>query len=162
MKTFTIWVDSREQKTDKAKIRYKQFGCPYKREKLDFGDYGAVVYLPDGKQYLIPVKVERKMNLSEICGNFTHERERFTREFERAKNAGEKIILLIENSSWEMIYSHKYRSQMSPAALVASLAAWLARYNCQVIMCKSETSGKLIRDILYREAKEAVERLVDE
>ena len=162
MKTFTIQIDSREQPTERAKLRYKQFGCPYRREKLDFGDYGAVVYLPGGKPYQIPAKVERKMNWSEICGNFTHERDRFVREFERAKEAGEKIILLIENATLESAYAGKYRSQMRPQALVASLFTWLARYDCQLILVKSELSGRVIHDILYREAREALERMVDE
>ena len=162
MKTFTVIIDSREQETERARIRYRQFGCPYRREKLDFGDYGATLYFPDGKQRIIPTKIERKMNLTEICGNFTQERERFTREFERAKEAQEKIVILIENASWEAVYAGKYRSQMHPNALAASMLAWLARYDCQMVMCKSETSGKLIHDILWREARELLERLVDE
>ena len=162
MKTFTILTDSREQQTDRSKIRYRQFGCPYKREKLNFGDYGAVVYLPDGKPFEVPVKIERKMNWSEICGNFTHERDRFVREFERAKEAGEKIVILVENASLETAYAGKYRSQMRPQALVASLFTWMARYNCQIILVKSELSGRVIKDILYREAREALERMVDE
>ena len=162
MKTFTICVDSREQPTERSKIRYRQFSCPYRQEKLNFGDYGAVVYLPDGKKFQIPVKIERKMNLTEICNNFTHERDRFTREFERAKEAGEKIVLLIEGASWEAAYGGKYRSQMRPQSLIASLMAWLARYDCQIIMCKSELSGRVIKDLLYREAREALERMADE
>lgn len=162
MKTFTLLCDSREQPTERSKLRYRQFGCPYKREKLDFGDYGAVVYLPNGNPYQIPVKIERKMNWTEICGNFTHERDRFVREFERAKEAGEKIVLLVENSTLETAYAGKYRSQMHPQALVASLFTWLARYDCQLILVKSELSGRVIHDILYREAREALERMADE
>lgn len=164
MKTFTIWIDTREQDTERSKIRYRQFECPYERRKLDFGDYSAVVYLPDGEEYSLADKcvVERKLGYSELCVCFTHDRDRFVREFERAKEAGAKTYILLENSSWEMAYSHKYRSQMHPKALIASMTAWLARYNCQLIMCKSETSGRLIKDILYREAREAVERMVDE
>lgn len=161
MKTFTILTDTREQPTERAKLRYKQFGCPYKRQKLDFGDYGAAIYL-NGKELIVPAKIERKMNLTEICGNFTQERARFTREFERAAEAKEKIIILVENSSWEMAYAGQYRSHMHPNSLIASMLAWLARYNCQIIMCKSETSGRIIKDILFREAREMLERMVDE
>lgn len=164
MRTFTIWVDTREQPTERAKIRYRQFGCPYKRQKLDFGDYSAVLYLPDGKELSLADKrvVERKLGYTELCACFTHERDRFTREFERAKEAGAKTYLLLENSSWEMAYAGKYRSKMHPQSLIASMLAWLARYDCQIIMCKAETSGKLIHDILYREAKEILMGMVDE
>ena len=48
---------------------------------------------------------------------------------------------------------------MKPVALVASMTAWLARYNCQLIMCKEETSGKLIKDLLYREMKEYLQQI---
>ena len=47
---------------------------------------------------------------------------------------------------------------MNAKALTASLLAFLARYDCQVVLCKEETTGKLIRDILYREIKERLER----
>lgn len=162
MKTFTVTVDTRERPTEHSKIRYRQFGCPYKRKKLDFGDYGAVVYLPDGTEYEVPTKIERKQGWTELCGNFTHERERFAREFNRAKNAGQKVILLVENSTLENAYAGKYRSQMRPQSLVASLFTWLARYDCQLILVKSELAGRVIRDLLYREAREALERMADE
>ena len=164
MKTFTILIDTREQVTERSKLRYKQFGCPHKRQKLDYGDYSAVLYLPDGKELSLEnvAVCERKMNTDELCNCFTHDRERFIKEFERAKEAGAKTYLLLENSSWEIAYAGKYRSQMHPNSLIASMTAWLVRYNCQIIMCKSETSGKLIYDILHREARELLERMVDE
>lgn len=164
MRTFTIWVDTREQPTERAMIRYRQFGCPYDRHKLDFGDYSAVLFLPDGKQLSLADKVvvERKLGYQELCACYTHERGRFEREFERAKSLGAKTYLLLENSTWEMAYSGKYRSKMLPQSLIASMLAWLARYNCQIIMCRSETSGKLIHDILYREAREILMGMVNE
>lgn len=164
MKTFTIQIDTREQPTERAKLRYRQFGCPYRREKLDFGDYSAVLFLPDGEQLSLAntAVIERKLGYAELCACYTHERERFTREFERAREANAKIYLLLENSTWEMAYAGKYRSKMHPNSLISSMLAWLARYNCQMIMCRSETSGKLIHDILYREARELLERMVDE
>ena len=156
LKTMCILVDSREQATEQSKRRYADFGVPFERGKLDFGDYSAVFTLPDGAEFSLKDKavVERKMSLTECCGCFTHDRPRFTREFERAKQAGARTYLLIEEASWEKAYNGKYRSQMKPQALVASMLAWLARYDCQIIMCKSELSGRIIHDILYREAKE--------
>ena len=156
LKTMKICVDSREQATKQSERRYADFGVPWERCKLNFGDYSAVFTLPDGAEFSLKDKavVERKMSLTECCGCFTHDRPRFTREFERAKQAGARTYLLLEESSWEKAYNGKYRSQMKPQALVASMLAWLARYDCQIIMCKSELSGRIIHDILYREAKE--------
>jgi ERCC4-type nuclease len=156
LKTMVITVDSRERPTEQAKRRYSEFGCPWEQHKLNFGDYSCAVKLPNGetKSFENDFCVERKLGLQEVCTCFTYERDRFTREFERAKAVNAKIVLLIEEASWEKAYNGKYRSQMKPQALVASMLAWLARYDCQIIMCRAETSGRLIKDILYREAKE--------
>lgn len=158
-----VLVDTREQDTPRLRARLQEMNCPYERQKLDFGDYSAKFPLPNGEWFTLADKVvvERKMSLDELCNCYCKERARFEREFGRAKEAGAKIYLLIENASWEKAYKGDYRSQMASTAFVASLCAWLARYNCQLIMCKPETSGKLIRDLLYREGKERLEVIPD-
>lgn len=156
LKTLTVLVDTREQPTPRLKKRIKDMGVPAVRRKLDFGDYSAKATLPDGKEYSLEksVCIERKMDIDELCGCFCKDRARFTREFERAKKAGAKTYLLVEGASWEKIIRHNYMSLMSPNALVASITAWMARYNCIIIFCTPDISGKLIKDILYREMKE--------
>ena len=163
LKTMRILVDTREQKTDRAERRYASFGCRWHREKLDFGDYSAEVTLPNGEIFSLSslVCIERKFGIDELAHCYCQDRKRFEREFERAKQAGAKVYLLIENGSWEDVYGGKYRSRMSPEALAASIQAWLARYNCQLMFCKEETSGRLIRDVLYRELKERLSKLED-
>lgn len=163
LKTMHIIADTREQDTNRARRRYAAFGCPVDRAKLDFGDYSALFYLPDNKVFTLADKasVERKMNLDELCMCFCQARKRFTREFERANAAGARIYLLVEGASWEDAYAGKYRSQMSPEALVASMTAWMARYDCHIIMCDEETTGRLIRDILYREGKERLMKMAE-
>lgn len=154
--SLVILLDTREQDTDRLRARLMQTGLPYERKKLDFGDYSAKVLLPcgDWHEFAGEFSIERKMSLDELCQCYTRDRPRFEREFERARSAGAKIYLLVENASWEMIYAGKYCSHMASPALVASVLAWLARYDCQIVFCKAETSGYLIRDIIYREAKE--------
>jgi len=131
------------------------------REKLDAGDYSAKVPMPNDTYYYVPAAIERKMSATELAGCYCQSRKRFTAEFERAKASGTKLYMLVEGENWESIYAGHYRSKMDPKALVASILAWLARYDCQLIFCESRTTGKLIRDILYREAKEALTRMVD-
>lgn len=157
----TVLVDTREQPTIRAKKRLESMNLPYERKKLDFGDYSAKCTLPDDREvdFSASLAVERKMNIDEICNCFCHERKRFVNEFERAKESGAKMYILIENADWEKIYNGRYRSRMSEKALSASLLAFLARYDCQVLFCKAETTGKLIRDIIYREIKERLERI---
>ena len=153
-------VDSREQGTSRLRARLKQMNCPNERMKLDFGDYSAKFPLPNGEWFSLADKVviERKMHIDELCNCYCQSRQRFINEFTRAAEAGAKTYLLVEDTSWEQVYNGKYRSQMRQTALVASILAWSARYNCIPIFCRAETSGKLIKDILYREAKERMER----
>ena len=161
LRSITVLVDTREQKTPSLRRRLQETGFPFARRKLDFGDYSAAVLLPNGKEkdFSSAFAVERKMSLDELCQCYCQGRGRFTREFERAKKAGAKIYLLIENGSFEKILSGRYRSRMHPKALLSSLFAWLARYDCQILFCRAEHSGKIIREILYREVKERLEAM---
>ncbi len=148
----TILVDSREQPTEAFKRRVKQFPR-WRRGKLDAGDYGCELNV-GGELIRLPVAIERKMSLDELCQCFGKERGRFEREFERAREAGTKMYLLVENADWEKIYSGDYRSLMKPKALLESLLAWSVRYGVSFLFCKSDTSGRLIYDVLHREAME--------
>ncbi len=155
LETFTIIVDTREQDTPQARQRYKFFNAPYVRQKLNFGDYSAFVC--QGSEIVSlenKCVIERKYDLSELAMCYCQGRERFTAEFERAKECGAKIYLLVENGNFESIYLSQYRSQMSSKAFLASITTWLARYNCQLIFCEKWTSPHLIKDILHREMKE--------
>lgn len=151
-----ICVDSREHPTAEAKKRWESFGVPYRIQALKSGDYTSEFLLPNGETFSLEnhAVIERKLGLSEICGNFCQNRARFIREFERIKEAGAKAYVVVEGASWEAIYNHRYNSKMAPQALVASLTAWMARYNAHIIFCRAETFPRLCREILYREAKE--------
>ena len=158
LRSFTILVDTREQDTPQMRKRLGDMSCPWERRKLDFGDYSARCAALDLSGL---VCVERKLSLDELCACYCKGRGRFEREFERAGETGAKLYLLIEGASWEKAYAGRYRSRMSPQALVASMQAWLSRYDCQLLFCEEETSGKLIRDLLYREMKERLEGMPD-
>lgn len=162
--SLSIIVDTREQPSPRAKKRYQTFGVPHIRKKLEYGDYTYNFKFPDGRDlwsgsdHITPrVAIERKMNLEELSGCLTHSRKRFGAEFERAKAAGAKVYLLVEDASWEKLLAGRYATKFHPAAFFASLTAWMARYNTQIIFCKNEVSGKIIKEILYRELKEALE-----
>ena len=162
LKGMVVLVDTREQDTARLRVRLKDMKCEYERCKLDFGDYSAKIPI-NGEWHTLNIAVERKMDLSELAQCYCNGRKRFEREFERAQTAGAKIYLLIENATWEDAYSGNYRSKMNPQSLIASILAWLSRYRCQVIFCRQRTSGRLIYDILYREAREYLERtMLDE
>ena len=100
------------------------------------------------------IVVERKHNLDEICGNFTIERERFEREFLRAKAYGTKVVLIIENATWTDIFLGNYRSKVQPKSLIGSLLSWMVRYNITILFCKPEETARIIWGIFYYAAKE--------
>ena len=158
LKSMVCLVDTREQDTPAFRERISHFD-QWERHKLDAGDYSAKFLLPDSSWFFLPVAIERKYAIDELCMCYCQQRGRFEREFERALETHSKLYLLVEGGSWENVYTGKYRSQMNPKSLVGSILAWLARYNCQLMFCKKETSGQLIKDILYREGKEALLKL---
>jgi len=163
LSTFRVICDNREQKTPRAAERFKALGA-IEKGVLDYGDYCANVDISGLPLYDISARVypscviERKMGLDELASCFTHSRERFHKEFERAQNNGAKVYLLVENASWEAILMHRYKSQFRPEAFKASLVAWMTRYDITPIFCKSDVSGEIIREILFRDMREQLER----
>lgn len=160
LESMTLLVDTREKPTQKLMDRIALAGLPYERRKLNQGDYSCKCILPDGSEldFSNKVVVERKMNLDELCMCFGRERKRFEREFQRAKDVGCRVYLLVEGGSWEKAYNGKYKSLYNQKALVASIDAFRARYGMQLDFCKEETTGRIIKDILYRELKEYLQR----
>lgn len=163
LSTMSILWDTREQDTPRARRRMELVGVPVERVTLPFGDYSAKCILPNGEVYSLEklVSVERKMDLTELVRCYCQDRKRFIREFERAKDADAKIYLLVENGDLDKAYSGKYSSKTTPQSFTASIFAWLARYNCQLLFCSEYNSGKVIHDVLYRELKERLEAMPD-
>lgn len=152
-----VIVDTREQAGKQLDMRLEGLKCPFERKALKYGDYSAsYIDIKTGEKVSLENKViiERKYALSEICQNFTTNRDRFTREFERAKNDGCRVHILIEQDSYEKVYQGAYNSKLKPEALSASLHTFGARYNAHINFCRPQTSGRLIRDILYYELRE--------
>lgn len=98
--------------------------------------------------------IERKHNLDELCGNMTADRDRFEREFLRAKAHGLHIFLIVENATWTDVFLGNYRSKLSAKSLTASILSWLARFDVTLIFCKPDETPRLIYGILYYFARE--------
>lgn len=166
LKTFRIIADTREHNTNRAAARFAALGAGMERGTLDYGDYCANITLPDGRALydtsvnrIYPTCViERKQDLNELATCFTRSRGRFEREFQRATDHKAKVFLLVECASYEAIYRHNYRSRFRPKSYIASLCAWVVRYNLIPVFCEPGTSAKLIREYLYRDIKERLEK----
>lgn len=165
LRSFSVIADTREQATDKSRRRYASMGVPVERATLDFGDYTWNAVLPDGRpiwdtgnRILPSISIERKESLDELAQCFTRGRDRFQREFQRATAHGARIIMIVENASFEKLINGRYRSRFNPNAFLASVTAYTVRYNMNLLFCKEDTSGRLIKEILYRDLKERLER----
>jgi ERCC4-type nuclease len=159
-----IIVDTREQATHIASSRYEAPGVPYYRQTMNYGDYTYNVVIDGEKLHRSDMRVnglcvvERKQNLDELAACFTRGRERFEREFQRAGDYNAKVYLLVENASLDLLMAGQYRSKFRPKAFLASLMAFEVRYNITTLFCESKNSGALIREVLYRDIKERLER----
>lgn len=158
LRSMGVLADTREQVWGHVKASLEAASCPLERGKLDQGDYTAFVPMnsfpgfcdvPGVYSLQDEVVIERKANLDEIAGNFTTGRDRFEREFIRAKSKGIKVFLVVENASWADIMSHNYRSQLSPKSLMGSLLSWQAKYNVTIVFCRPEETGKILYSTLY-------------
>lgn len=144
--------DTREQKNHHIIEYFEKNNIPYIIEKLETTDYSY--YLPNYPHLNLDkqVLIEKKNSLDEICGNFTKDRDRFAREFERVDN--ELVHIIIENATWRKLFNHSYNSQLPPKSLLASLLTWNARYDCPIWFCKKDEIAILIQNIIYYNLRE--------
>lgn len=87
----TVQVDSREKGHAIQHILrdFQKAGVKWFVSKMYVGDYVSL----DNPRLVI----DRKQNLSELCGNVCREHERFRAEMVRAQEAGIKLIILCEH-----------------------------------------------------------------
>lgn len=148
----TIICDTREKDLHCEEF-FKKQKIPTITRKLDTGDYSAQI----GDMTLErDVAIERKRNLDELCGNMTADRDRFEREFLRAKAHGLKVFLIVENGTWSDVFLGNYRSKLSSKSLTGSILSWLARFDVTLIFCKPDETPKLMYGILYYYAREVL------
>ena len=151
LKKLSIICDTRENVNGHITKYFDDHHIPRITRKIDTGDYSAQLGDLSMEREIV---VERKHNLDEICGNFTTERERFEREFMRAKAYGTKVVLIVENATWTDIFLGNYRSKLSSKSLVGSLLSWMVRFNITVLFCKPEETARIMYGIFYYYAKE--------
>ncbi|MFW6015101.1 MAG: ERCC4 domain-containing protein [bacterium] len=154
LKSITVLVDTREKSNNHIIKYFDSKNMPYKSKKLDYGDYSF--YLPVNKDLGINrdmyfnnnIVIERKANLEELSNNLTHDRTQFENELIRASNS--KFVLLIENAKgYEDIINHNYNTDYKPKSFVATLHAFKARYNIEVIFIDPAYSGNYIFYAFY-------------
>ncbi|MGL5507839.1 MAG: ERCC4 domain-containing protein [Paraclostridium sp.] len=168
-------VDSREQKWDWIKEEWEKNNIDYhifkKENSMKVGDYSIAIQLEDGEviDFRDKVCVERKANLTELCNNFTEDRDsngncRIVREFIRAKENNIKLLLLIEdaegyNKALNGFFREDKPSRMNKKAFMGMLFAYKARYNFEIVWLDKKDSASYIYNYLYYEAREYLKNM---
>lgn len=149
IKDMVIMVDSREKKNQHILDYFMANGISFEVITMDTADYTFV--LPNYEELGLDgqILVERKGSINEICGNFTSERERFQREFERI---GDRTMhLVLEDVTWKKVMRGTYRSKFNPRSFVASILTFCIRYDVKAWFVGKDESPELIYNLLKYE-----------
>lgn len=140
---FFINIDSREQQN-------LTFDCPTQVTKLNFGDYSLSDEEISGRIF-----IERK-SLSDFIGTFSHDKDRFVREVERAIEKDCYLIVLVEESLDNVLkfkeLSHSYKKyKISPSFIMHNVRELIqSYYNLQFLFVKDRVeSAKMVKKILF-------------
>lgn len=156
--SIVVLVDTREKQNRHIIDYFDKNNIAYEPTTLIYGDYSF--YIPadvagENIYFHRDIVIERKASLEELSGNLAQERERFEREFLRAGNDRAKLYLMIEDmGGYSSIIGHRYNTQFTPVAFMASLKAWEARFNCNVQFIDRQYSGYYIMAIFQYSARE--------
>lgn len=155
MNSMRILVDTREKKNIHIVTALEGRKCPFKPRKLSYGDYTCEYDISGNKGVSFENKavVERKANLDELAGNITKGRERFEREFLRAKADGAKVFLMVESGSFDDIKNHCYRSALPPKSYLNTLFSWQEKYNITISFVSKKFAGDYIYGTLFMALK---------
>lgn len=150
----TIWCDSREKARAIKPIlaEFDRQGAKWFVSKLPQGDYMNM----DNPRLII----DRKRIL-ELCSNVTQDHARFTRELIRAKQYGQHIVILCENSNGieelnDVMFWKNPRLKESPMAvsgerlfrILSTMQNNTERYDVEFQFCDKKETGKRIIEIL--------------
>ena len=157
LKSIVIICDTREQKNEHIIKFLDEAGIKHVSEKLNSADYSFYLEGHSDLGMDRSVLIEKKNSLSEIAGNFTKDRGRFKREFERL--SGEHIHLVIEDATWRKVRNKSWRSAFSSSAMAASILTWQIRYTCPVWFVGVDESPLLIYNIIKYEVFEKLKNM---
>lgn len=161
-------VDSREKNWLHIADAWKENNIDYyiKDKGLKTGDYTIAVKTPNGEvvNFEDKVVVERKANITELCGNLTDNRDktnrnRFIRELERAKERGIKLIIVIEdekafNKARKGFYREDRPTKLNKKSFMGMLFTYKARYNVEIVWMDKLDIWEYIYNLLHYEARE--------
>lgn len=126
------------------------------RRKLDTGDYMTD---PPGN-----VSVDRKQNLLEVVKNVCQQHKRFSAECVRAKEAGIRLVILVEHGGkirgvdsvkdWNNPRLSTSPYAVSGARLHHIMLTYQHKYGVQWEFCDKRSTGKRIAEILAKDGEQ--------
>lgn len=157
LESMKIIIDTREKKKEHITRYLDNKKIPYTVEKLDSGDYTAMI--PANPELGIPrdiymsstLTIERKASLEELSANLTKGRAQIESEFLRARG---RMIIMIEDATYDDIINHKYNTQYNPKSFLATLKAFESRYGIETTFVSKRSAGNFIYHSLYYELRE--------
>lgn len=146
-----IFIEDSRQKKDKHALKnefWASEGDTVVRCKLPFGDYA-----------LVPaVSVDTKADIVEIAQNMcgpVAEKRRFAEEVKGAREAGCKLVFLIEDKRYRTVadlYGSKIWTHTGVTIkgdqLALAMETMAARYGCEFRFCAPEDAGRVVKEIL--------------
>ena len=153
-----LLIDTREKpKAIQGILRtIDRAGVEYERTKLLFGDY---------MDWNRPeVVIDRKQSIQELAQNCTRDHVRFRAELDRAKKAGAKLVILVEQNRYkdgdewraveditDLMYWTSPHTTIRGEKVYRVLRGWMAKYDIDVQFCDKRSTGKRILEIIYHE-----------
>lgn len=163
IKQIVILVDTREQENGHIMDYFNKKGIKWRNKALETFDYTCELLKNEelGLPYDITLEreigIERKNSLSELAGNFTHERNAFEEKWQKAKETTKNLYLMVEGGSWKDIHEGNYRSNFSGKSFYNSLISWRTKYGFDIDFVKPERSGEHIIRLLQDKLKKILE-----
>lgn len=146
-----VIVEDTRQKTNMHKLKhshFEQMGVRIIRNMLPFGDYAMTP----------TVSVDTKANMEEIASNIGSDHKRFKNECIAARDAGCKLIILVENTDgitcvdevheWinpDLVYRPR---AITGERLEKAMKTMSERYGVQFEFCKPEEAAERIIKLL--------------
>ena len=142
--SIVILIDTREKLPNHITKAFDEYGVNWERRTLKSGDYSA--YIPMNEDLGIieemnfenELCIERKMSADEISSNLSTNKERFHREFSRAEA---KILILVEDSTYEDIALGNYKSKLTPKQFLGLLHSFSLEHDSPFIFIPKSISA---------------------
>lgn len=147
----TILVDTRERdgKNDHILSYFDSKYIPWKKQKLDYGDYSFMIPaddklgIPRDLYFNDKIMIERKANLDELIGNIVKDRSRLKKEFALAPPTK---IMIIENASYADVINGNYMGHYDPKSFYGTIHSFWHEFDIPIIfMPDPKYTGVFIR-----------------